>query len=328
MGRTGRRRFLLATAVLAASPILKAQTPARTVRIGILITGYEAASAPSWQAFRERLRELGYIEGRNLTIDTRYAKGVRKRLEALAEELIALRPDVIVAAATPATRAAMRATSTIPIVMSGNADPVGTGIISSLAHPGGNVTGQSMAITEIAAKWVEFLCELMPNAKDLGFLGQTSNTAILAVHRALQQAASTRGAHVRMFEAITPDEVDAAFEAMTREKYGGFMVAATSVLVPRMQQIVGRARETRLPAVYGREDYVVAGGLVSYITDRDRLFRHAADYVDRILRGAKPSGLPVEESSTFRLAINLKTAKAMGLVLPQSILIRADRVIK
>jgi ABC-type uncharacterized transport system substrate-binding protein len=323
-----RRRFLFMTAALVASTRSNAQPSRDVVRIGILSGGYEEANAANWRVFRARLQELGYVEGRNLVIEKRFADGARAQLPALAAQLVALGPNVIVAAGTPPTRVAMKATSTIPIVMTGSADPVGSGLVSSLARPGGNVTGQSMAITDISAKWIEILTELAPRAKEFGFLGDSGNTAIVAVHRSIQRVAGPRGVSVRMFEAVSPGEVDAAFEVMVRANYGGFMVAASTVLAPRSQQIVERALQARLPAVYAREEYVEAGGLMSYITDRKALFRRAADYVHRIVQGAKPSELPVEQVSNFRLAVNLKTARAMGLTLPQSILIRADRVVE
>lgn len=328
MKSVARRRILIAAAALVAGPALGARSPGEPVRVGLLIEAREDVNVELWAGFAERLAELGYVEGRNLVIDRRFARGARERLLALAAELVALRPDAIVAGTTASVRAAMKASASIPIVMTGTADPVGTGLVRSLARPGGNVTGSAHPTPELSAKWIEALRLLAPGARQLGFLGQSGNSAILGVHRALQAVAQQLGLSVSLFDAVAATDVDAAFETMARERFGGLMVASTSVLLPRRDQIVERATRARLPAVYARPEYVLAGGLMSYAPDRNELFRRAADYVHRILQGASPAELPVEQASRFELTLNLKAAKAIGLTLPQSLLVRADRVIE
>lgn len=328
MAEAGRRQFLLAAGSLVAASVVAAQVPGRKLQIGVLLEGERTAYDQYRDRFEGRLRELGYVEGVNLIIDIRMAQLSRERLGALAAELADSRPDVIVVLSTTATRAAMRATRSIPIVMIGTADPVGTGLVASLARPGGNVTGQSMAMNELSAKWVEMLLELAPGARKLGYLGQSSNAGMQSVLAAMERTAAQHGATMRMLDVVSSAEVDAAFETMARENYGGFVVAASAVLVPNVRQIVERAAVLRVPAVYTRIEYVVAGGLISYHPDRDVYYRRAADFVDRIARGSKPADMPVEQVSTFVITVNLRAARAMGITIPRSILLRADRVIQ
>ena len=222
----------------------------------------------------------------------------------------------------------MQATSTIPIVFTAAAEPVEMGLVASLARPGGNVTGQAIMSAQVSAKWIEILTEIAPRARKFAFLGQASNQAIVAVFRSMQETASAHNFSVRLMEAIDPGAVDRAFKVMVAEKFDGFMVASAPVLLPHRQQIVDLAVRHRLLAVYARNEYVTAGGLLSYAQDRNAMFLRTADYVHRILQGAKPSNLPVEQPTKFELVINMKTAKAMGLTIPQTVLIRADQVIQ
>lgn len=329
MGQVGRRQFLLfAAAALAASPEARARTQVRRSRIAILEDARQGALAENWRSFRGRLRELGYVEGSDFVVDARSSQGALARLPALAAELVSLRPDVIVTTSTPTTRAAMQATSTVPIVFVGIAEPVETGLVASLARPGGNVTGQAIVSAELSAKWIELLLEIDPGVRKLAYLGQEANQAVMAVYRSMQQTANARKLLVRLFEATNPLEIGRAFEVMRREGFGAFICAAAPVILPYRQQIADLAARQRLPAAYARSEYVTAGGLLSYAPDRGDRFRRTADHVHRVLQGARPADLPVEQPMKFDLVINLKTAKALGIAIPQSILLRADRVIE
>ena len=328
MSRIRRREILIAACVLLTAPFALGQPAARLVRIGILSEGNEDGNVSFGPAFREQLRKLGYVEGKNLVIETRFAQGVPARLPAQAAELVALKPDLIVTTATPSTQAAMKATSSIPILMSGVGDPVKLGLVASLARPGGNVTGISIMSAQVAAKWLEMLLEIAPGAKKIAYLGQSSNQAIREIYQSLQETGRSRGVAIRLLEAGTPDEIARAFELMVREKFDGFVVSGTPVLLAHRQTIVNLAARHRLPAVYGREEYVAAGGLLSHGNDSAERYRRTADYAHRILQGAKAADLPVEQSSGFRTVVNLATARALGIKIPQSILLRADQVIE
>ena len=329
MGQIRRRQFLfLAAAVLAASPATQAQTQGRRARIATLEDARQGALAENWRSFRGRLQELGYLEGRDFLVDARSSQGDLARLPTLAAELLSLKPDVIVTTSTPTTRAAMQATPTVPIVFVGIAEPVETGLVASLARPGGNVTGQAIVSAELSAKWLELLLEIAPKARKLAYLGQAANQAVMAVYRSMQQTANARKLSVRLLEATNPQEIDRAFEVMRKEDFDAFICAAAPVILPYRQQIVDLAARQRLPAAYARSEYVAAGGLLSYAPDRSDMFRRTANYVHRVLQGAKPAKLPVEQPMRFDLVINLKTARALGIGIPESVLLRADRVIE
>lgn len=305
-----------------------AQSAHRAVRIGLLDIAREDSTVELWQIFRGRLRELGYVEGKNLVIEARFAQGASERLPALAAQLVGLKPDLIVAYGTPETLAVMKATSIIPIIFTETGDAVATGMVANLARPGGNVTGQSSMYTVISAKWIEMLVELVPGAKQIAFLGLMNNQSIRANFRLMQEAAKPLGVAVRLLEAGSPGAIESAFEVMAAEKFDGFMVAAAAQLLANQQQIVALAARNRLPAIYARDEFIAAGGLLSLGIDRVHKYRRAAEYVDRILQGAKPADLPVEQPTQFELVVNLKTAHALGLRIPPSILLRADRVIQ
>ncbi|OGA38970.1 MAG: hypothetical protein A3G28_06730 [Betaproteobacteria bacterium RIFCSPLOWO2_12_FULL_68_19] len=329
MGLVGRRQFLLlAAAALAASPATQAQTQRRRSRIATLEDARQGALAENWRSFRGRLRELGYVEESDFVLDARSSQGDLARLPALAAELVSLKPDVIVTTSTPTTRAAMQATSTVPIVFVGIAEPVETGLVASLARPGGNVTGQAIVSAELSAKWIELLLEIEPNVRKLAYLGQAANQAVMAVYRSMQQTANARKLFVRLLEATNPQEIDRAFEVMRKEDFDAFICAAAPVILPYRQQIVDLAARQRLPSAYARSEYVAAGGLLSYAPDRSDMFRRTAKYVHRVLQGAKLAELPVEQPMKFDLVINLKTARGLGITIPQSMLLRADRVIE
>ena len=324
----GRRQLLLGAAgVLIAVRDVQAQRSNQPIHIAILHDSTEVTSSVWWSAFWDRLRELGYVDGGNLRVSSRYSQGEHTRLPGLALELLALKPDVIVTTTTPATLAAMQATSHIPIVFNGAGAPVQSGLVRSLARPGTNVTGISIMSADLSTKWLDMLTETVPAAKKFAFLGQSSSAAFGAVSQSLVDVATTRKLTVRLLEATRSREIDRAFEVMVTEKIGAFMVAAAPVILPHRQQIVELAARHRLPAVYARDEYVVAGGLLSLSPDRAVIYRRTADYVQRILQGAKPGEMPVEQPTKFELVINLKTAKALGLTIPQAVLLRANRTI-
>lgn len=328
MSQTRRRQFLIATGALIAGQVAIAQPVGRAVRLGLLDLAPEELTAAQWEIFRDRLHELGYVEQKNLVIEKRFAGGAPERLPTLAAELVGLKPDLIVASGTPETLALMKVTKSIPIVFTTTGDAVATGMVASLARPGGNVTGQSSMYSVISAKWIQLLVELVPTAKRIAFLGVTSNQAIQANFRSMQATARPLGITVELLEASSPDAINSTFGTMAAQKFDGFMVAAVGQLLAGRQQIVEHAARQRLPGIYAREEFVEAGGLLSFgISVVDRL-RRAAEHADRIIQGAKPGEMPVEQPTKFELVVNLKTARALGLKMPQSLLLRADRVIE
>ena len=297
-------------------------------RIAILDDASEATRAQLWAAFRSRLRELGYVDGRNALIDARFAGGDPDRLRLLAAELVAGKPDVLVVVTTTVAVAARKATSTIPIVAVGPADPVTSGLVASLARPGGNLTGLSPNQAEIAGKWLELLRALRPHAKTLVYLTDTANPGEMLVYRDLEQRARALGLESQAMDGTSAATVDRAFASMQSGRTDALVVATTATLLPQRRQIVDGAARLRIPAIYARREYPEAGGLVSYGADSQALFARAADYADRILRGTPPSELPFEMASTFRLVLNLGTARALGLTIPRDVRIRADEVIE
>ena len=281
-------------------------------------------------AFRQRLRELGWVEGQNIVIDYRYAEGRVDRLPDLAAELVRLKVDLIVASAgTQAATAAKNATETIPIVMIYVRDPVGTGLIASLARPGGNVTGVSgSAGLELFAKQLELLKETVPKIRRVAILSNPDNAYHQLAIREVNVAARSLGVQLQLLEARGPNEFDGAFAAMAKERVGALLVLSDAIFGSHRTRLADLAARSRLPAAFGVRDDVEAGGLMSYGPSFLDLFRRSAAYVDKILKGAKPADLPVEQPNKFELVINLKTAKTLGLTIPQSVLLRADQVIE
>jgi putative ABC transport system substrate-binding protein len=279
-------------------------------------------------AFRQGLHELGYVEGRNIQIESRWAEGNYDRLPGLAADLVRLKVDVIVTYGTPAAQAAKGATGTIPIVMAAIIDPVASGLVTSLARPGGNITGQSMMSPDLAEKQLQILKELVPKTSRVAVLHNPANPGNAPQVRHAQDAARALGVRLQILGARGPSEIDSAFAAMTAEQAGAVIVLVDAILQSNRARIADLAARHRLPAVYGLHEYAEAGGLLAYGPNRLDMFRRAATYVDRILKGAKPGDLPVEQPSTFTLVINLKTAKALGLTIPPSLLLRADQVIE
>ncbi len=312
---------LVLTLILTLAPLAaEAQQPPKVVQIGTL-----SAFSPSAreEAFRQGLRDLGYVEGQNVTIRPRYAEGRFAKLPELAAELVRLNVDVIVASPTEAIRAAQRATTTIPIVMAISGDAVGSGIVASLAHPGGNITGLTSLAAELTAMRLELLKTIAPAMSRGSFLANKSTPKqFVSETEAAGRALGTQISAVMIEEA---NELEPAFAAMAKGRVGGVVVDL--VLGEYRRQIADLAMRHRLPTISGPREFVEAGGLVAYGPDYPDLFRRAAIYVDKILKGAKPADLPVEQPTKFELVINMKTAKALGLTIPQSLLVRADEII-
>jgi putative ABC transport system substrate-binding protein len=285
--------------------------------------------SPYLDTFRQGLRELGWVEGQNIVIDYRYAEGRFDRLPDLAAELVRLKVDIIVAVPTPAAVAAKKATETIPIVAISVGDPVGLGLIASLARPGGNLTGLSYSVgLEIAGKGLELLKETVPKVRRVAILSNPGNPFQPLAITEVNVAARSLGVQLQLLEARGPNELDGAFAAMATERVGALLVVADSLFLLQRTRLADLAARSRLPAAYGLREIVEAGGLMSYGPSVRDLYRRGATFVDKILKGAKPGDLPVEQPTKFELVINLKTAKALGLTIPPSLLGRADEVIQ
>jgi putative ABC transport system substrate-binding protein len=327
-----RRAFILATTggLLAAPLAAGAQPAPRNARIGYLATNL--ATTPHLQdAFRQGLRDLGYVEGRNLVIEYRSAEGKSDRLAVLAAELVALNIDVIVAPGTPQALAAKQATRTLPIVFATAADPVGSGLVTSLARPGGNVTGLSILAPALVGKRLELLTQALPGVSRVAVLWQQGGHDERTDNDILKEAgvaARVLGVGLQFVEVRGPADFDRAFSDMTRARAGALTVLTGIMFLNERRRLVDLTAKNRLPAVYGGRDFVDAGGLLSYGPNLADLYRRAATYVDKILKGAKPGDLPIEQPTKFELVINLKTAKALGLTIPPSLLQRADQVIE
>jgi len=325
-----RRTFIgtLAGGLLATPLAAEAQQAEKVYRIGFLSPGPGPSS--STEAFRQGLRELGYVEGRNLSIEYRWAAGKVERLPELAKELVLLKVNIIVASSTPTIEAAKRATSTIPIVMVAVADPVGSGLIDGLARPGGNVTGLSLMSTDLAGKRLQLVRELLPKATRVAVLTYRGYTSPSKAYLEQMRAAAKQIGLQLMVQEVNEsgDDLPGAFAAVERERAQALDVRVTASSTYNPKRIADLAAQHRLPVVYDARNFVEAGGLVSYGPNLQEINRRAAFYVDRILKGAKPGNLPVEQPTKFELVINLKTAKALGLTVPPSLLRRADEVIQ
>jgi putative ABC transport system substrate-binding protein len=316
--------FLGIAAPLAAG----AQPAAGVYRIGYLASLSAAGGETQFDAFRQGLRDLGYVEGRTIVIETRWAEGNYERLPSLAMELIRLRPDLIVSAGgPPAARALKSATRTIPIVfVSGSV--MAAGIVSNIARPGGNLTGFEVFAEELDVKRLELLKETLPNAARVVVLWNPGNVEERLQRQPLQAAAHTRGIRLRFVEARNPGDIEPAFNVMARERADAVLVSADPMFTSEYRRMVELATRARLPAMYPFRSFAEAGGLMSYGTELFVVYRNAAKYVDRILKGANPGDLPVEQPTKFEFVVNLKTAKALGLTIPQSLLLRADRIVE
>jgi len=312
----------LTLGMLTSLPAADAQQLGKMPRVGVL-----SPSADFFlNAFRQGLRELGYIEGRNISLEYRSADGRVDRLPDLAAELVRLKVDVMVTITPPGVRAAKQATSTIPIVMGAVDDAVEQGFVASLARPGGNITGISLLNPELSGKRLELLKEAFPKVSRVAVLREAVGGA--SSLRATMEAARVLGVHLQILELRDPNELDSAFAAMTRERAGALDVLPGLMITGYMRQILDLAGKARLPAIFPDGQFVESGGLMSYGPSLPDLYRRAATYVDKILKGTKPADLPVEQPVKFELIINLKTAKQIGLTIPPNFLARADRVIR
>ncbi|MET0166131.1 MAG: ABC transporter substrate-binding protein [Vicinamibacterales bacterium] len=326
MNRRDSVLALLALGVMAAPLAVAAQRAERVYRIGFVSP---TPPGPRSDAFLQGLRGLGYVEGQNVSIEMRFAEGRPERLPGLIEEMIRLKVDVLVVGATIGARAAKRATTTIPIVFAGSSDPVAGGIVGNLARPEGNITGTSLAYGEsFAGKWLELLKEAAPNISHFSALWSSSNAAAAGFAKELQVAARTVQVRLDMHHAANLAELDEALTAIGSSGAQGLIVTPSPFSATNRDRLVEFAASKRLPAMYFVEDFPDAGGLMSYGPSIADAYRRAATHVDNILKGARPADLPVEQPTKFELVINLKTAKALGLTIPQSLLLRADEVIQ
>ena len=328
-----RREAILTLIALGAVPrAAEAQQAAKIPRIGYLASNL-AGSGPTrlHEAFRQGLRDLGYIEGRNVAIEYRDAEGKLETLPARAAELVALKVDVIFAPGTQHALAAQQATKTIPIVFADIADPVARGLVTSLARPGGNITGLANLQTDLVGKWLELLKQAVPGLNHVAFLwepGYLPESAQRDLKERAEAAAKAAGVRLRFVDVRTSEDIDRAFSDMIRSRVDAVIVWGGVMFIYERGRIAELAAKNRLPGTYTMSEFVDAGGLMSYSPNIADNFRRAADYVDKILKGAKPADLPVEQPTKFELVINLKTANAIGLTIPPSVLHRADRVIE
>ncbi len=326
---TTRRAFLGTLAGGVLVPLsASAQQAGKVWRIGWLHGAARTPDGAPPPALRQALQDLGYVEGKNVTYFGRWAEAKRDRLPGLAAELVGLKVDVIVTRGGPAAEAARQATTTIPIVISGAGDAVGTGLISSLAHPGGNITGITDQAAELSAKRLELLKDAVPKASRIAVLWNADDLAMTLRYREVERAARILRVTVQPLGVREPEDFDTAFAAMIRNRPDAFFLVTDALTTLNRKRIIDFAAAHRIPAMYEFDFLVRDGGLMSYGWDLDDNLRRAAVYVDKILKGAKPGDLPVEQPTRYYLLINLKTAKALGLTIPQSLLLRADEVIK
>ena len=329
LGNCARLKFVLAVVgLLVTCFCAKAdEQPQKIYRIAFVGATSPAAFPRSLTVFWDRLRELGYVEGQNLVIESRWAQGHADRLPALMSEVVQRKVDVIVTCGTPAAIAAKRATATIPIFNTGMGDPVGTGLVASLARPGGNLTGFSGGLTDICGKWLELFQETIPRLSSVAVLGDPSNPAHESQVQELRSIAVKRAlkivpVHVRESEALDLGMVRA------RQSAAAVIVLSGTLTTANQGQLINLAAKHKLPAMYLLREAVIAGGLMAYGPDFVIIFRRSAEYVDKILKGARPADMPIEQATQYILAVNLKTAKSLGLVIPPSILVRADEVVQ
>ena len=328
---TTRRRLVLATVAAVLATPIATRSQQRVVglrRIGSLSPTTVAASRSTNEALLQGLRDLGWIEGQNIVVECWYADGKIDRLPALAAELVRANVDVIVAGSTPAILAAKKATNSTSIVMVTTGDPVADGLISSLAHPGGNVTGVTVLSLDLTAKHLQLLKEVVPKVSRVAVLGGAAYSLKDFASGKAGRAARELGITLITFEARIPSDLESAFTMMAKERANGLLVLPSPMLDSERPRIAALALQHRLPSTYELGGYVEVGGLMFYGATLPYMYRYAASYVDKVLRGAKPADLPVEQPTKFDLVINLKTAKTLGLTIPQSILVRADRVIE
>ena len=320
--------FFLSVMVLANGDLLEAQQPTKIPRIGYLSGPTPTTSSNRREAFLQGLRELGYVEGKSIIIEWRWAYGKFDRLPALAAELVRLKVDIIITSGPQTTLPAKQATSTIPIVMSQDPDPVGNGFVASLARPGGNITGLATLAPELSGKQLELLKETVPTLSRVAVFGTSINPGNAQNLREVELTAKAFGVKLQYLDILSPNDIETAFQAASKGHADAVLMLPGSVLVLRRAQLTDLAVKSRLPAIYQQTEFTEAGGLMYYGTNTPDLFRRAATYVDKILKGAKPADLPVEQPTKFEFIINLKAAKQIGLTIPPNVLARADKVIR
>jgi ABC-type uncharacterized transport system substrate-binding protein len=317
--------FAFVAALVAVSFPVHAQQARKVPTIGYLVPISQSVHAARLEAFQAGLRELGYVEGKNVNIEYRYAEGKPNRLSDMAAELVRLKVDIIVTSATAPVLAVKKVSTTTPIVFAAIGDPVATGLVASLAKPGGNITGLTILSPELSGKRLELLAEAFPNVTRVAsFWGSDSP----GPHKTAQTAAQGLGVKLQSLEIRSPKDFDSAFEAVIKERAQGLLTHPTPIINLHREKIIQFAANNRLPAMYAIPEFTEAGGLMSYAPSYADLFRRAAWYVDKILKGTKPADLPVQQPTKFELVINLKTAKQIGVTIPPNVLARADRVIK
>ena len=328
--RNLKSAILLCAMLSALGSIAEAQQPKKVPRIGyVRVVGVPSIPGPNVEAFRQGLNGLGYVEGRNILIEFRYAEGKRDRVPSLVAELVQLKVDILVSTAPSAIGAAKKATKTIPIVMVTTQDPVATGIVDSLARPGGNITGLTTLTRELSGKSLELLKEVIPTISRVGVLAVAGPTVPGNALKEYEAAGRALKIPIQPLLVRSPNpDIEGAFREAAKGRVTAVVAARNNVLSPHTKKIAELAMQNRLPSMLERSDYAEAGGLMSYGANDAEQFRRAAYYVDKILKGAKPAELPVEQPIKFEFIINLKTAKALNLTIPQSVLFRADKVIK
>ncbi len=319
---------VLALNLLAAPLAAEEQQPKKVPRIGLLGGGSAAAIASRIDAFRQGLRDLGYVEGKTIVIEQMWAEGKLDRLPTLAAELVRLQVDVIVSAGPTVTRVCKETNITTPIVMGFDDDPVASGFVASLARPGGNITGLSSLSPGLSAKQLELLKEIIPRLSRVAVLGSLTHPGTAQSLKEMELAARAFKVQLRYLDVVDPKTIDTAFAAARKERVDAVLVLTSVATLTQREKIIDLAIKNRLPAIYFTGDWVEAGGRLAYGASFNDLFRRAATYVDKILKGDKPGDLPVEQPTKFELVINLKTAKALGLTIPRSLLLRADQVIE
>jgi putative ABC transport system substrate-binding protein len=317
----------LGAVLVALSVPTEAQQPTKILRIGFLAAASQSALSDRIEAFRLGLRALGYLEGKNIVIEWRYAEGKLDRLPGLAAELVRLKVEVIVTAGT-ATRPAKEATVTIPIVMMNDSDPVGSGFVASLARPGGNITGFSTLAPELSGKQLELLKEIVPRLSRVAVFGTSTRPGNAQALREVELAAAALKVKLQYLDVLGSKDIETAFRAASKGRAEAALVLASPIFIIQRTQIADLAVKSRLPAIYDRREFVDDGGLMSYGTNFTDLARRAATYVDKILKGRTPADLPVEQPMRFEFIINLNAAKAIGLTIPPNVLVRADKVIR
>ena len=319
---------VIAFVLVVCGAVAQAQQPKKVPRVGFLGSASPSAAAARMEALRQGLRELGYVDGKNIIIEQRYAEEKLDRLPALTAELVHLKVDVIVTVGPAATRPAKEATTAIPIVMGVDDDPVGNGFVASLARPGGNITGLATLAPEISGKQLELLKEIVPRFSRVAVFGTSTQPGNAQSLREVELAAGALGVKLQYLDVPSPEDIESVFRAASKGRADAVLVLRAAIFFSHRKHIVDLAAKSRLPAMYNTTEYVENGGLMTYGASITDLFRRAATYVDKILKGAKPADLPVEQPKKFEFNINLKAAKQIGLTIPPNVLARADRVIK